>query len=305
MSDRPMRAIRPPNAATNTARPYADIPGPITADAAHAEPPGERLMREDAPAFTRGPARRPQPPQSGALLQWATGLQTTDRTLYAGWLIECGKDENLDSALGAASFGTVTIKHGSGNVVTHWALPQAALFVACAGVQSIGEMKRTDERFGIAFGWTTKEGRAQSVLRMRVYVQELLTVGYAEPITLSVKSTLTGDLISALTANYDVLDAVNPIRAGLSKPPIAVPYYAVAVTLTAGAEVSRGSGGQSKAITPMVCASLPTKEYILGHWCRKPWAEVIEADLDATVAWSISESVRIAAGDDAQEGWEA
>lgn len=278
-----------PNMKTNVDRPYppVDTKTPIT-----------------TPEFTRGQARRPQPPQSGALLQWATGLQTKERTLYAGWLVECGKDEDLDSAMGAAKIIPVAIKHGSGNVVTHWALPQASLFVACTGVQSIAEMKRTTERYGIAFGWTSKDGRPQSILRMRVYLQELLMVGYAEPITLSVKSTLTGDLIDALTLHYDVLDAVNPIRTGLGKPAIDLPYYAVAATLKAGAEVARGSGGQTKEIAPMVYAGVPEKKYILDHWCRKPWAEVIEADLDATTEWSMRESERIAAGDASQEGYE-
>lgn len=286
-----MRPINPPNAATNVPRDFTpvDTKTPIA-----------------TPEFTRGPARRPQPPQSGALLQWATGLQTKERTLYAGWFIEVGKDENLDAAMESAGFGTVTIKHGGGNMVTHRALPTAHLFIACSGVQSIGEMKRTEERYGIAFGWgRTEDGRAQSVLRLRAYIQELLVIGYCEPITLSVKSTLTGDLITALTLHYDTLDAINPIRAALNKPPIDAPYYAVAVALTAGQEVARGSGGQTKAITPPVCASLPTKEYIVKHWCRREWAEVIEAGLDETIAWSITESERIAAGDGAQEGDES
>lgn len=277
---------------------------PTNADRAY--PPVDTETPIPTPEFTRGPARRPQPPQSGALLQWATGLQTKERTLYAGWLVECGKDENLDAAMESAGFGTVTIKHGSGNMVTHWALPTAHLFIACSGVQSIGEMKRTEERYGIAFGWTrTEDGRAQSVLRLRAYIQELLVIGYEEPIVLTVKSTLTGDLINALTLHYDTLDAINPIRAALNKPPIDAPYYAVAVALTAGQEVNRGSGGQTKAITPPVCASLPTKPYILDHWCKRDWAGVIEAGLDETIAWSIVESERIAAGDAPQEGDES
>lgn len=259
-----------------------------------------------APEFTRGPARRPQPVVTTPPLQWATGLQTKERTLYAGWLIETGKDEALDDALSRAGFTPIVIKHGQGNLVTHWALPSAALFVACTGIQSMAEMRVDPTRYGIAFGWRTLEdGRRQSVLRARVYIQELLMVGYAEPLTLTLKSTLTGDLLAALTQHYEVLDAVNPIRASVNKPAIDVPYYAVAMTLTAGQEVPRGSGGQTKAITPMVSGSLPTKEYILAHWCKRDWAAVIEAALDGTVAWSISESARIAAGEEAQEGWEA
>jgi hypothetical protein len=35
--------------------------------------------------FTRGPARRPVPRVADPLLQWATGLTTKDRRIYAGW----------------------------------------------------------------------------------------------------------------------------------------------------------------------------------------------------------------------------
>jgi hypothetical protein len=97
----------------------------------------------DDATFTRGPARRPAPAIADPLLQWASGLPTADRRIYAGWLIEYGKHEDLDTAMPAAGFSLVTIKHGSGNLVTHWAVETATVFVVADGVQSIGEMKRT------------------------------------------------------------------------------------------------------------------------------------------------------------------
>src|SRR5689334_12457811 len=59
------------------------------------------------------------------------------------WLVEQGKHEELDDAMTAASYETVTIKHCGGNLVTHWAVAAADLFVLCDGVQTIGEMKRS------------------------------------------------------------------------------------------------------------------------------------------------------------------
>ena len=79
-------------------------------------------MADDSTTFRRGPARRPAPHVADPLLQWATGLQTKARTLYAGWLVEAGKIEALDGAMAAANFSQVTIKHGSGNLVNHWAM---------------------------------------------------------------------------------------------------------------------------------------------------------------------------------------
>jgi len=125
-------------------------------------------MSMDEVTFTRGPARRPIPRVSDPLLQWATGLQTKERRIYAGWLAEAGKIDALDAAMEQAGFAQVTIKHGSGNMVTHWAVETANLFVIAEGVQSIGEMKHTTERYGIAFGWRTLPGgRQQSQLRFQ------------------------------------------------------------------------------------------------------------------------------------------
>jgi hypothetical protein len=255
--------------------------------------------------FTRGPARRPMPRVADPLLQWATGLQTKERRIYAGWLAEAGKIDALDEAMAQAGFSQVTIKHGSGNMVTHWAVETANLFVVAEGVQSIGEMKHTEERYGIAFGWRTLEGgRQQSVLRFRGFLRELLNVGFAEPLLVTVKSTLTGDLIAALTRQYEVLDAVDALRAQDKKPPLQPPFYACSIPLGPGQEVARGSGGQTKEIAPIV-ANIPTpitKEYIRAHWIKREWSTLIESMLDDTIRWSISASQLIGAGEEQPSG---
>jgi hypothetical protein len=261
--------------------------------------------------FTRGPARRPAPRVADPLLQWATGLQTKERRIYAGWLAEAGKIEALDEAMAQAGFSQVTIKHGSGNMVTHWAVETANLFVVAEGVQSIGEMKHTEDRYGIAFGWRTLEGgRQQSVLRFRGFLQELLNIGFYEPLLVTAKSTLTGDLIAALTRQYDVLDAVDAFRKLDKKPPLQPPFYASSIPLGPGEEVSRGSGGQTKEITPPI-ANIPnpiTKEYIRAHWIKREWAALIEDGhggpslIDQTIAWSITNSKQIGIGEEPSSG---
>ncbi len=254
----------------------------------------------EPPAFTRPAARRPVERPREPLLQWATGLPTADKRLYAGWFVEAGRDADLDDAMGRAGVAPVAIKHGAGNVVTHWALPVASLFVVCDGVQTMSEMRDTPERYGIAFGWRDAGGRPQSVLRCRVFVQELCAVGYVQPLLLSVKSTLTGDLLNTFVRHYAVLDSINPIRKAAGKPPISVPFYAVALTLGAGDEVQRGQA-QSKEITPMIEQGERDKAYVLAHWCKREWVAQIESLVDATLIWSRSESVRIAAGDPVEE----
>lgn len=260
----------------------------------------------DDVTFTRGPARRPLPRIADPLLQWSTGLQTKDRRIYAGWLAEAGRVEAFDHAMEQAGFSQITIRHGSGNMVTHWAVETANLFVIAEGVQSIGEMKNTNDRYGIAFGWRTLDGgRQQSVLRLRALLHELLDVGFYDPLMVTIKSTLTGDMIAALTRQYEVLDAVELFRAKAGKQQQPPPFYACSIPLGAGREVARGSV-QTKEIAPIV-AQIPTpvtKEYILAHWIKRDWAEVIEGSqggpslLDLTIAWSVMTSQLIAMGEE-------
>ncbi len=251
----------------------------------------------DDTTFNRGPARRPMTVVSDPLLQWATGLQTRDRRMYAGWLAECGRNADFDGAMQLAEFQTVTIKHGSGNYVEHWAVETANLFVIAEGVQSIGEMKQSAERYGIAFGWRTLgNGRPQSVLRARVLLRELLELGYTDPLLLSVKSTLTGDILAALQRQYEVLDAVDKIRAIGGKGPIMPPFYACSIPIGPGPEVSRGSGGQTREIAPPI-AAIPQpvdRDHVVAHWIRKEWLPHIENRLDDTVRWSVQTSQMIA-----------
>jgi hypothetical protein len=201
-----------------------------------------------------------------------------------------------------AGFSKVTIKHGSGNLVTHWAVETANLFVIADGVQSISEMQHTTDRFGIAFGWRTLQGgRQQSQIRFRAFLQELLEFGFTEPLLVTAKGTLTGDIINALTRQYEVLDAVDAIRKQQGKPPMNPPFYACSIPLGPGQDVTRGTGGQTKEITPIV-ARIPTqitKDYVLAHWIKKPLVAMIESMMDQTVSWSVSTSTLISSGEDA------
>lgn len=251
-------------------------------------------------SFNRGPARRPALRVADPLLQWSTGLQTKDRRIYAGWLAQAGKLDALDEAMQQAGFEQVAIRHSGGNIVDHWAVGIANLFILAEGVQSQAEMKHTSERFGIAFGWRTLEdGRGQSVLRFRAYLRELLEVGFQEPLLVTVKSTLTSDVVNALTRQYEVLDAIDALRKSQGKPPLNPPFYACSIPLGPGQEVSRGSV-QTKEITPVV-ALIPspvTREHIVAHWIKREWSTLIEQNLDQTIAWSVSASRQIAAGED-------
>ncbi|HEU4322021.1 MAG TPA: hypothetical protein VFS21_02625 [Roseiflexaceae bacterium] len=255
---------------------------------------------DDERYFSRGPARRPAPRVSDPLLQWATGLPTATRQVYAGWLCEAGRNRDLDAAMQEAGFSQITIRHSGGSLVDHWAVETANLFVIAEGVQSIGEMQSTSDRYGIAFAWRQlQDKRQQSQLRFRAFLHELLAVGFHEPLLVTAKGTLTGDVITALTRQYDVLDAVDAMRAQAGKPALQPPFYAASIPLGPGQEVARGSV-QTKEITPVV-AQVPatvTKEYVAQHWIKRSWVPLVEALLDQTVAWSVAASGQIASGEE-------
>lgn len=250
----------------------------------------QREVRDtmDDITFQRGPARRPDAADALPVLQWATGLTTTQREVYAGWLVETGKHEDLDAAMTAAGFATVAIKHGNGNVVTHWRVEVADLFIAADGVQGLAEMKADPARYGVAFWWgTTEDGRARSQLRAQVFLRPLLDVGYTEPLLLSVKSTLTGDILAALMRVYDILDALDALRTAQGRPALNAPFYAVSLPIGAGAEVQRGAT-QKKGIVPPV-ALLPETldgEWLVGQYIKAAWVATLEAATDRAVAWS-------------------
>lgn len=254
----------------------------------------------DDPGFTRGGARRPM--VSDPRIQWATGLLTTERSLYAGFLVEADQDPELDGALAEAGYNIVNIRHGGGNTVAHWRIETASMFFVASGLQSMQEMARTDERYGIAFAWTTSKGRNISQLRARVMLRELLRVGYEQPLTLSMKGTITGDLLRGLLDQFAVLDAIAAFRrqATPPKPQIDLPFYSCSIPIGPGKEVTRGTGGNTKEITPpLVMIPKPvTKEYVLEHWIEKRWTPIIERQLDETIRWSVNMTAQIAAGEE-------
>lgn len=246
--------------------------------------------------FQRGPARRPGLDIDDPKLQWATGLPTTDQRVYAGWFIERGQDDELDAAMRVAQIAQVDIKHtGSGNVGHHWALPTASLFVLCEGLQSKRELMASQDRYGIAYGWTRDEqGRPQSVLRLRVLARELLAVGYDHPLTITLTSTITDDMLAALRRQYAVLEAAREAGKG------DLPFYAFSLPITQGQAARRGQApGKQREIIPMQ-APVPapaTRDYLVRHWIgKRPWVEQIEALLPETIAWSVAESLAISAG---------
>jgi hypothetical protein len=132
-------------------------------------------------------------------------------------------------------------------------------------------------------------------------------VDYNEPILVSLKSTLTGDVLAALTRQYDVLDAIDALRVQQGQPPLNPPYYACSIPIGPGQEVQRGSKGAQKEIVPPV-AQIPTpitRDYLVTHYIRKGWVKQVERLLDQTIAWSVATSEQIVAEEETTVATEA
>ncbi len=145
----------------------------------------------------------------------------------------------------------MTIRHGSGTTLTHWAVEVANLVVLATGIQRIAEMRVTADRSGIAFNWRTlPDGQPQSLLKMRVLLRDLRAVGSVEPLLVSVQSTLMGDLLTALLRQYDGLAAIDRERVATHPPLLLPPFSACSIPLGPGTAVARGTT-QPQAIGPI------------------------------------------------------
>lgn len=238
-------------------------------------------------AFNRS-ARRPAVPTAVDRLQWSIGLPTTKREIYVGWFVEVGRNDRLDDAMTAAGFDRIDIKHGSGDVVTHWRVETANVFVVADGVPSRIEMKDADTRWGAAYWW--HDGK--SFFAVHVLLRELLAVGYTDPLLMQIKGTQTDDVLAGMQRQYDVLNAIDALREEQGKAALNPPFYACSIAFGPGQELSRGKGQNTKQIVPPV-ALIPdviTREYLVEHYIRKDWLPAIEPRIDAMITWSVQRS---------------
>ena len=212
--------------------------------------------------------------------------------LRAGWLVEAGRDEALDAAMTAAGYEQVTIKHGNGNLVTHWAIETADVFPLADGVQGMGEMKLSRDRYGVAFWWeATEDGRPCSRLSVQVLLRPLLEAGYDGALLLTARSTVTGDVLTALLRQYVVLDAIDALRKEQGKPALDPPFYACSIPIGPGAEVQRGTAQKKGIVPPVVLVpDVIDRAYLLAHYIRKEWVAGVEARIEGAINWSVQRS---------------
>ena len=249
--------------------------------------------------FRGPPATMPIEPRSNPIFQWANKVnEVVGRnkvTSYSGWLSEANKNEEFDMAMEAAGFVTVTIKHSNGEEVTHWKVPVGTFVPIMTQVDTLGSIKTSDDRHGMAIGWRqTLDGRGQSFTRFMAIFTPIFPA-YVEPVMITVKSRTTGDIVGALMRQYELLDWIAKSRKDRNLAPKSYPFYAVLLEIGAGAEDIRGTTVTANVIPPVNMAPDPlTKEYVLkvflGTSEHQDLINLVESHLDEVIEWSLHES---------------
>lgn len=235
-----------------------------------------------------------------------------------GWHIKAGINPSLDETMEGMGVHQYLVQHkrpdkdGKTEPKPYWRLREASLIVIAGRLQSPLEMKRNlQDRIGLAYAWEplyneqgqpilNKRGKQkrQTVLKMRVFVHELVQHGYSEwfPVTLSGYST--DAVFEALAEQYRVLECYSTYRRAQGKNAIA-PFYLFSLPTAPGALKMVGEPPDQGSISP-ITARVPEaidKNYLKSHLIPTYLIERIrEHALEEAIVWSIEESIRIDQG---------
>jgi hypothetical protein len=258
-----------------------------------------------------------------ARLWWFNGLPTDTDLMAIGWHIKAGINPSLDETMEGMGVRQYLVQHkrpdkdGKTEPKPYWRLREASLIVVTQRLQSSLEMNRNlQDRVGLAYAWEplydeqgkplfNKRGKhkRQTLLKMRVFVHELVQHGYSEwfPVTLSGYST--DSVFEALTEQYRVLECYSAYRRAQGKNAIA-PFYLFSLPTAPGAMKMVGEPPDQGSIYP-IAARVPEaidKTYLKSHLIPTHLIERIrEHLLDEAIVWSIEESIRIDQGRTGQD----
>ena len=233
------------------------------------------------------PRIKPQESSKRPGLSWSSGKEIVGHDRYhRGLFIDTGLDADLDTAAEAAGWQRGELTHMEGTR-EHWLLPAPTpLFVLIEGVPytKMADMVKNDVAYaGIGARWP--QG-AKSALAVQVLHPDLLGQGYITPLTLTVSSTSTTDLLNALLDHDRVLTACEDAAAAKGNPRT-FEFWEVAVSLTAGDKVQRG-GALTTMISPIVSGhpATPTVPYLRGLLAPKYVADLADTHRDSIKAWA-------------------
>lgn len=242
------------------------------------------------------PRNTPQAIADVPILQWANA-HTVARPLgtgrfsgFVGFHSEIGKDADFDRLCHAAGVARVEIRHqrdsGQPQIVPHWSFGEAlTVYPVTAGppattISACLQQAEATAAAGIGLAWP-------SGARSRMAVRVLVVIGEAlAQLQLSTRSTMTERLLGALLEHFTACAAADDL-VDRSKHPEPIMFHDLGLPLTAGAEVSVGSG-ETATYTPFV-AGHPRRldrAYIASCWRKNAIHEAAIAAWPGIVAWA-------------------
>jgi hypothetical protein len=197
----------------------------------------------------------------GPAMSWSIGKEVVgaDR-IHRGWFIDQGLDDDLDEA--AADLGWIIGKlaHLDGQTRPHWLVPMPCpLHVLILGVpyMNIFALARNDIAYsGLGCRWRSGDS---SRLGAMVIHPDLLRAGFVEPFPIMASSTSTDDLLTALLAHNQVLNACEAAAANAGSPR-AFDFWEVALPFGAGEKTPKGKDDKTSMISPIICAHPPAAQ---------------------------------------------
>lgn len=247
---------------------------------------------DDTPLFTEPtaaiPRNTPRDVPHVGILQWASGHTKARFTsggafgALVGFHAEIGRDADLDAACEAAQTPVIEIRHprtaGPAEIKLHWSFGESLMFYpVTAGPPAVTIMgclrnAQATGAAGIGLTWPTGE-------KSRMAVRGYIPVGSTFVLVqLATRSTMTNALLAALLTHVAHCEQADALIDRARHPDL-VACHELAMTLTAGEEVTAGREATTQ-ITPFMQPTLTlTRETIGGLW--RPGA----LNRDAVHAW--------------------
>lgn len=258
--------------------------------------------------FRGRPAQRPIQRQD-PLLQWSSGnvkeIDAKGKRDYTGFYAERGRDEEFDKAMGQV-YQPMVIRHSGGNDVKHWLIDDVELIPIISQVDTFQTIKNGPERFGMSIGWINIDGKGQSFLRFLAFLRPIISY-FPHPIMVTLKKTVTQDMVNALLRQYDVIEFIEKTRESAGKKRFGYPFYAVSMRLGIGISERRGSTQTTEVAPPINLApeELNT-EYAKSVFIGKDQylINLVEDMIDQAERWSVIDSKATASQEQGNEDQE-
>lgn len=241
------------------------------------------------------PRNTPQTVQDCPILQYASGhTEARPEGLsrfqgFVGFHLEAGKDAALDAALGAAGVVQIAIRHpragGTPEIKTHWSFGESIRFypiTAGPPATTISGCLRSPATAEAGIGLLWRDGE-----KSRMAVRGLIMPGNAPLLVqLSVRSTMTGHLLTALLDHYRACEAADRLIKR-DQHPDPVMFHELSLPLIAGDEIAAGRG-ETAQIAPLRSdhPAEITKAYITSCWRKNQVHEAAMAAWPGIVAWA-------------------